>query len=105
MLRATTIVSLSVLVLHPIPSRELHLHAGAVIGRASDCEIHVEDPLVSRRHARVIGSEVGTALEDLGSSNGVYVNGRRSAGVTPLHPGDVVQLGSTLWLVQLSRVP
>ncbi|MBN1530257.1 MAG: FHA domain-containing protein [Thermoleophilaceae bacterium] len=93
-------MSLSVLEVHPIPSREVRLRGGAVIGRASDCEIHVEDPLVSRRHARVVSSELGTALEDLGSSNGVYVNGRRSAGVTPLHPGDVVQLGGTLWLVR-----
>jgi pSer/pThr/pTyr-binding forkhead associated (FHA) protein len=98
-------VSISVLEVHPIPSRERRLYGGAVIGRAIDCEIHVQDPLVSRRHARVISSEVGTALEDLGSSNGVYVNGRRSGGVTPLHPGDVVQLGGTLWLVQLSREP
>ena len=57
-------------------------------------------PFVSRRHARVMSRDVGTAIEDLGSANGLYVNGRRSAGITPLHPGDVLQLGGTLWLVQ-----
>ncbi len=71
-----------------------------MIGRATGCDIRLEDAFVSRRHARVISCEVGTAIQDLGSSNGVYVNGRLSPGVTPLHPGDVVQLGGTLWLVQ-----
>jgi pSer/pThr/pTyr-binding forkhead associated (FHA) protein len=93
-------MSIAVLELHPMPRRERRLHGGAVIGRADECDIHLDDPLVSRRHARVISSEVGTAIEDLGSSNGLYVNGRPSPGITPLHPGDVVQLGVTLWLVQ-----
>jgi pSer/pThr/pTyr-binding forkhead associated (FHA) protein len=50
----------------------------------------------------VISSDVGTAIQDLGSANGIFVNGRRSPGITPLHPGDVVQLGGTVWLVRLS---
>jgi pSer/pThr/pTyr-binding forkhead associated (FHA) protein len=53
----------------------------------------------------VISSEIGTAIQDLGSSNGIFVNGRRSPGTTALHPGDVVQLGGTIWLVRLSREP
>ena len=93
-------MSLALLELHPLPARERRLDGGAVIGRAEGCDIHLDDPLVSRRHARVISSAVGTAIEDLGSANGLYVNGRRSSGITPLHPGDVVQLGGTLWLVQ-----
>jgi pSer/pThr/pTyr-binding forkhead associated (FHA) protein len=92
-----------VLDLRPAGNCKLRLEGGVVIGRAAGCDVHLDDPLVSRRHARVISSEVGTAIQDLGSSNGVYVNGCRSAGVTPLHPGDVVQLGGTVWLVQLSR--
>lgn len=93
---------ISVLEVHPAGNRERRLDGGAVIGRANGCDIHLEDPFVSRRHARLITSDVGTAIQDLGSSNGIYVNGRRSPGITPLHPGDVVQLGGTLWLVQLS---
>ena len=98
-------MSISVLELHPGGSRERGLDRGGVIGRAPGCDIHLDDPLVSRRHARVISSEVGTAIQDLGSSNGVFVNGRRSEGTTPLHPGDVVQMGGTVWLVRLSREP
>jgi pSer/pThr/pTyr-binding forkhead associated (FHA) protein len=88
---------------HPAGNREWRLDGGEVIGRALGCEIHLDDPLVSRRHARVITSEIGTAIQDLGSSNGMFVNGRRSAGITPLHPGDVVQLGGTIWIVRLSE--
>lgn len=98
-------MSISVLELHPQGNRERGLNRGGVIGRAPGCDIHLDDPLVSRRHARVICSEVGTAIQDLASSNGVYVNGCRSNGTTPLHPGDVVQMGGTVWLVQLSREP
>jgi pSer/pThr/pTyr-binding forkhead associated (FHA) protein len=92
-------MSICVLEVHPGGNRERCLNGG-VIGRADDCDIHLDDPFVSRRHARVISADVGTAIEDLGSSNGVYVNGRLSPGITPLHPGDVVQLGGTVWLVQ-----
>jgi len=92
--------AMSVLEMHPARGRERRLDGGAVIGRANGCDIHLDDPLVSRRHARVVSSEVGTAIEDLGSSNGLYVNGRHSPGITPLHPGDVVELGGTMWLVR-----
>jgi pSer/pThr/pTyr-binding forkhead associated (FHA) protein len=91
---------IAVLEVHPARGRERRLEGGAIIGRADGCDIHLDDPLVSRCHARVISCEVGTALQDLGSSNGLYVNGRRSLGITPLHPGDLVQLGGTMWLVQ-----
>jgi pSer/pThr/pTyr-binding forkhead associated (FHA) protein len=95
---------ISVLEVHPAGNRERRLNGGGVIGRARACDIRLEDPFVSRQHARVISTELGTAIQDLDSANGVYVNGRRSSGITPLHPGDVVQLGGTLWVVQpLSR--
>ena len=96
---------ISVLEVHPANSHERRLDGGAVIGRGKGCDIHLDDPFVSRRHARVIIGEVGTAIEDLGSANGIHVNGRRSPGTTPLHPGDVVQLGGTLWLVQVNGEP
>ena len=85
--------------LQPLTGRERSLDGGAVIGRAPSCDIRLGDPLVSRRHARVLSSELGTGIEDLGSANGVYVNGLRCERITPLHPGDVVQLGGTVWLV------
>lgn len=85
--------------LHPQPGRELSCADGAVIGRGAECEVHLDDPLVSRRHARVSCSAIGAGIEDLGSSNGLYVNGERASGITPLHPGDVIKVGGTLLIV------
>ena len=93
-------MSIAILELHPLRGRERRLVGDVLIGRGALCDIRLDDPLVSRRHALVLGSEIGTAIEDLGSSNGVYVNGKRSRGITALHPGDVIELGATLWLVQ-----
>ncbi len=92
-------LAIAVREIHPSPGRELAFGVGAVIGRGHGCEVRLDDPLVSRRHARVLGSELGTAIEDLGSANGLYVNGERIPGVAPLHPGDVIQIGGTLWMV------
>ena len=83
--------------LHPCRGREFHLSDGAVIGRVPGCEVALADPLVSRRHARVLISELGAGIENLDSANGVFVNGVPCPTITALHPGDVVQLGGT-WL-------
>ena len=64
----------------PFAVAEYRLDDGVVIGRAVECDLAVDDPLVSRRHARVLASDLGAALEDLDSSNGVYVNGVRRQG-------------------------
>jgi pSer/pThr/pTyr-binding forkhead associated (FHA) protein len=93
------VMSIAMVELHPVRGREHLLDGGAVIGRGPDCDVRVEDPLISRRHARLLASELGVGIEDLDSANGLYVNGLPSRGITPLHPGDVVQLGGTLWMV------
>src|SRR5882757_2542666 len=92
-------MSFAVVEICPARGHERQLDGGVVIGRGRGCEVKLDDPLASRRHARVVSGDVGTAIEDLGSANGLYVNGRRRDGVTPLHPGDVIQLGATVWLV------
>jgi Protein of unknown function (DUF3662)/FHA domain len=69
--------------------------AGGTIGRSRDCEIVVEDSGVSRRHAEIRPAGDGWTLEDLGSTNGVVVNGHKLAGAQPLSAGDRVELGST----------
>src|SRR5947208_528632 len=51
---------------------------------------------VSRRHARIRVARDEAVLEDLGSKNGSYVDGRRITGPTPLGDGDEVRLGSVL---------
>jgi ABC-type multidrug transport system ATPase subunit/pSer/pThr/pTyr-binding forkhead associated (FHA) protein/ABC-type multidrug transport system permease subunit len=63
-----------------------------LIGRAPDCDLTLDSPLVSRHHARLERSGAAHNLVDLGSTNGTFVNSRRIDRVE-LHPGDVVQLG------------
>ena len=60
---------------------------GAVIGRSRDCDIVLDDHNVSRRHAEVRPTDDGWAVNDLGSTNGVLVNGRRINGTRPLRGG------------------
>ena len=55
-----------------------------------------EDTEISRRHARFHRENGNFVVEDLGSTNGTYVNGRRLAGPAVLSPGDEIQLGKTL---------
>jgi hypothetical protein len=65
-----------------------------VIGRAQDCDIQLTDPNVSRRHAEVRQEETSYWIVDLGSTNGLEVNGRRLR-QAKLEDGDRVTLGST----------
>jgi hypothetical protein len=65
-----------------------------VIGRSRDCDIQVADPNVSRRHAEVRREGSAFWLVDLGSTNGIDVNGRRQARAK-LSDGDRVTLGTT----------
>ena len=69
--------------------------AGGTIGRSRDCEIVLEDAGISRRHADIRPSADGWTVEDLGSTNGVLLNGRKLTGAQPLSAGDRVELGST----------
>ncbi len=69
--------------------------SGAVIGRSRDADIVLADPNVSRRHAEVRpGGRGEWTVRDLGSTNGVKVNGRLIDGEMPLQPGDRLALGT-----------
>jgi predicted component of type VI protein secretion system len=72
---------------------------GTTIGREG-CDITVPDPEMSRRHAVIRRLDGQVAIEDVGSTNGTYVNGQRIAGVAPLREGDVVRLGNTTLRLQ-----
>src|ERR671922_2438574 len=73
---------------------ELLGSAGAVLGRSREADIVIEDPNVSRRHAEVRPSGGSWIVRDLGSTNGVKVNGRRIQGPQSLKPGDTIELGT-----------
>jgi len=68
---------------------------GAVLGRSRDCDIVVDDANVSRHHAEIRPAGDGWTIADLGSTNGVLVNGRRATGAVPLAAGDEVELGTS----------
>jgi pSer/pThr/pTyr-binding forkhead associated (FHA) protein len=67
------------------------------VGRAPGCAVVLEnDTFVSQVHARLFRRGRETYVEDLGSTNGTYVNGERIAEVTRLRKGDRVQFGNTV---------
>ena len=76
--------------------REYELPGGRyLIGRSESCQLALDDPLVSRQHAALIVSDEGVVLEDLGSRNGVKVNGTRAEGSRRLELGDRLAIGGS----------
>ncbi len=65
-----------------------------LIGRSLECHVTIEDPLVSRQHARVIIEDDRARVEDLESRNGVKVNGATIKEPTPLKDGDRLRIGT-----------
>ncbi len=71
------------------------LRAGKLyLGRSPECELAISDPAVSRRHARLWVSPKQIVIEDLGSQNGVHVNGTRIQGPCELRAGDTFRICS-----------
>jgi hypothetical protein len=68
---------------------------GAVLGRGDAAEIRLEDPYASSRHAQLIVQAGVVVLEDLGSTNGTYLNEEMLQGPAPLHNGDRVRIGDS----------
>jgi pSer/pThr/pTyr-binding forkhead associated (FHA) protein len=67
-----------------------------VIGNSPDCDVVVDSPLASGRHCQLTQTGEGFLLNDLGSTNGTFVNGVRLAGSTRLSTGDSITLGRTV---------
>jgi hypothetical protein len=63
-----------------------------IIGRHHSCDVVIDEPTVSRRHARLIFRDGGWIIQDLESTNGTLLNGRR-VGRCRLRPGDQLELG------------
>jgi Protein of unknown function (DUF3662)/FHA domain len=68
---------------------------GGVIGRSRDCDVQLQDQNVSRHHAEVRPSGGSWIVRDLGSTNGIKVNGRRVQGPQSLKRGDTIELGTS----------
>jgi hypothetical protein len=77
--------------------RRFGLYPGEnVVGRDAGSTVWLDDVTVSRRHARIVVGDTGSALEDLDSKNGTFVGGSRLERSTHLHDGDALQFGSVL---------
>src|SRR3954468_12072712 len=74
---------------------DLELSEGQfAVGRNASCQLSLDDPLVSRRHALLTVRDEGVEIEDLQSRNGVLVNGQRIDRRVSLQPGDRISIGA-----------
>jgi hypothetical protein len=71
------------------------LSEGALLGRGDGADIVLEDSFASSRHARLVPHGDVIVLEDLGSTNGTYLNDEPLRGPQPLHPGDRIRIGDS----------
>ena len=76
------------------PGIAYDLSGGATLGRG-DVEIRLDDPFASSRHARISRQGHVILIEDLGSTNGTYLNERQLSGPQPLHSGDHIRIGGS----------
>jgi len=91
------------LVVESVPGHErgmeYDVEDGATLGRG-DVEIHLEDPFASTRHARLVRQGGVVVIEDLGSTNGTYLNEELLEGPRPLHPGDRIRIGDSTFMFE-----
>lgn len=65
-----------------------------LLGRAPDCDVVLNHPMVAYHHARILRADTGYIVEDLGLTSGTFVNGQRIYGSMPVHIGDCIRIGS-----------
>jgi pSer/pThr/pTyr-binding forkhead associated (FHA) protein len=85
-------------VLEPADGRGRIFELGdeVTVGRAAGCGVPLDDAFTSQLHARVFRRDGEMWIEDLGSTNGTFVNAKKLGPPTPLHPGDRLQVGRTV---------
>ena len=82
------------------PGTTFDLIEGATMGRADTAEIPVDDPFASSVHARIFQRGQFLYIEDMGSTNGTYLNGRKLRSAERLKIGDTVRIGDTEYRYQ-----
>lgn len=80
----------------PLRGQTYPLDTEVTLGRASGCQVPVHDAYASQVHARVFQSDGQWYIEDLGSTNGTYLNQRRVAGPMVMNRRDRIQIGNTV---------
>ena len=82
------------------PGTEFEIGDSATMGRASSSEIPIEDPFASSAHARIFPRGQFMYIEDMGSTNGTYLNGRQLRRPEQLKTADTVRIGETEYRYQ-----
>jgi len=77
------------------PGTTFDLTQGALMGRADSAEIRVDDPFASSAHARIYQRGDFMYLEDMGSTNGTYLNGRQVKAAERLRMADLIRIGDS----------
>src|SRR3954463_113664 len=74
----------------------LRMNREIIIGRSSDLDMVLVEDMVSRRHAKISSTETEVYIQDMGSTNGTFVNGEKIAGRALLHEGDRILVGTSI---------
>lgn len=75
------------------------VHKILLIGRNVDCDITIKDPYISGIHAKLYTRDNKLYIEDLGSTNGTYVNGKKIKNLEMLEEGDLIEVGRVVFKV------
>lgn len=79
---------------------EYPLGPDMTVGRAQGCNLVFDEQYVSQVHTRLLSREGSVFVEDLGSTNGTWVNGTRAVGQMPARLGDRIQIGNVVMEVR-----
>ena len=82
------------------PGTVIDVSDGATFGRGGSADIHVEDPFASSVHARIFARGGFMHVEDMGSTNGTYLNGRQLRKPEQLKPADKIRIGDSEYRYQ-----
>jgi hypothetical protein len=77
------------------PGTTFDVGEGATLGRANGADIRIDDPFASSSHARIFPRGGSMYVEDMGSTNGTYLNGRQLRAAERLNSADVIRIGDT----------
>lgn len=81
--------------------RAYDLRAEQTVGRAAGCQITLDDTYVSQLHARVFTKDGAWFVEDLGSTNGTYLNTKRVSSALAVKRGDRIKIGATVMAAEV----
>jgi hypothetical protein len=86
----------------PLNGQRWMVHNSLIVGRDIDCDIIIPNRQVSRKHARLTVTKLGTTLRDLGSKNGTHLNGTILSDSEMLKDGDIIQIAFAQQFIFLS---